>query len=94
MLFSHRALRYATPFLHVGLALATLRLLRRGRVYRLAATAQGTLLAGAVAGGRWRQRPLLVARYYVLTTASIAAGLWDHLRHGRTVGWEPPEGTR
>jgi hypothetical protein len=41
-----------------------------------------------------RSRPLLVARYYVLTTASIAAGLWDHLRHGTAAGWTPPEGTR
>jgi hypothetical protein len=47
-----------------------------------------------VAGGRVRARPLLIARYYVLTTASIAAGLWDHLRHGTPAGWAPPEGTR
>ena len=39
-------------------------------------------------------RPLLVARYYVLTTASLAAGLWDWLRHGTSVGWDPAEGTR
>jgi hypothetical protein len=39
-------------------------------------------------------RPLLVARYYVLTTASLAAGLWDWLRHGTAAGWEPAEGTR
>jgi hypothetical protein len=41
-----------------------------------------------------RSRPLLVARYYVLTVASIAAGLWDHLRQGTPAGWAPPEGTR
>jgi hypothetical protein len=41
-----------------------------------------------------RVRPLLVARYYVLTTASIAAGLWDHARHRTPAGWAPPEGTR
>jgi hypothetical protein len=41
-----------------------------------------------------RVRALLVARYYVLTTASMAAGLWDYLRHGTPVGWSPPEGTR
>ena len=39
-------------------------------------------------------RPLLVARYYVLTTASVAAGLWDWLRHGTPAGWEAAEGTR
>ena len=36
--------------------------------------------------------PLLLARYYVLTTASIAAGLWDWLRHGTPAGWEPAGG--
>ena len=39
-------------------------------------------------------RPLLVARYYVLTTASLAAGLWDWLVHGTHAGWEAAEGTR
>ena len=39
-------------------------------------------------------RPLLVARYYVLTTASLAAGLWDWLAHGTHAGWEAAEGTR
>jgi O-antigen/teichoic acid export membrane protein len=52
------------------------------------------VLAGAAAGGRARARPLLVARYYVLTTASLAAGLYDWLRHGTPAGWEAPEGTR
>ena len=33
MIASHRLLRYATPFLHVAVALATLALLPRGRVY-------------------------------------------------------------
>ena len=51
---------------------------------------------GGRAGRRARcaSRPLLVARYYVLTTASLAAGLHDHLRHGTPQGWEPAEGTR
>ena len=39
-------------------------------------------------------RPLLVARYYVLTTLSLAAGLWDWLVRGTQAGWEPAEGTR
>jgi len=30
----------------------------------------------------------------VLTTASVAAGLWDWLRHGTPAAWEPAEGTR
>jgi hypothetical protein len=93
-LASHRVLRYASPFLHALAALATLALLRRGRAYVAAAAAQGALLAAAAAGGRVRARPLLVARYYVLTTASVAAGLYDHLRHGTPAGWDAAEGTR
>jgi hypothetical protein len=29
-----------------------------------------------------------------LTTASLAAGLFDWLAHGTDAGWEPAEGTR
>ena len=94
MMLSHRLLRYAAPLLHVVLALTTLALLPRGRAYAAAAAAQAALLAAAAAGGRVRSRPLLVARYYVLTTASLAAGLYDWLRYGAEVGWEPAEGTR
>ncbi len=94
MIVSHRLLRYGTPLLHVLAALSTLALLGRGRVYALAAGLQAAVLAGALAGGRSRARPLLIARYYVLTTASLAAGLYDWLRHGTPAGWEAPEGTR
>jgi hypothetical protein len=94
MMGSHRLLRYASPFLHVLAALATLPLLGRGRAYAAAAAVQAATLAAALAGGRSRSRPLLVARYYVLTTAALAAGLYDWLRHGAEVGWETPEGTR
>ena len=58
------------------------------------ALAQAGLLAAAAAGGRTRLRPALLARYYVATTAALAAGLYDHLRHGTPAGWEAPEGTR
>jgi hypothetical protein len=96
MIASHRVLRYSGPFLHVVALLASVVLARRGggRLHRAALAAQLALLGAAAAGGRVRARPLLVARYYVLTTASIAAGLWDHLRHGTPAGWAPPEGTR
>jgi len=83
MIFSHRVLRYASPFLHV----AALR-------WRPSRAASLALLAAAALGGRVRQRPLLVARYYVLTEASIAAGLYDWLRHGTEAGWTAAEGTR
>jgi cellulose synthase/poly-beta-1,6-N-acetylglucosamine synthase-like glycosyltransferase len=94
MIVSHRLLRYGTPLLHVVIALATLGLLGRGRVYALAAVAQAGLLGAALAGGRIKARPLLVARYYVLTTAALAAGLYDWLRHGGAAGWDAAEGTR
>ncbi|HEX6027063.1 MAG TPA: glycosyltransferase [Solirubrobacter sp.] len=94
MIVSHRLLRYGTPLLHVVIALATLALLPHGRIYRLAALAQVALAAAALAGGTIKARPLLVARYYVLTTASLAAGLYDWLRHGTPAGWDAPEGTR
>lgn len=42
-----------------------------------------------------RARPFLLCRYYVLMTASIAAGGYDRLREGPpTAGWSPAEGTR
>ena len=94
MMASHRLLRYSTPLLHVLAAVATLALLGRGRTYAAAGAVQAAALVGAYAGGRARSRPLLVARYYVLTTAALAAGLYDWLRHGAQVGWDAPEGTR
>jgi GT2 family glycosyltransferase len=92
MIASHRLLRYGTPLLHVLIAFATVALLGRGGVYRLAAAAQVALLAAAATGRPGR--PFLIARYYVLTTASLALGLYDWLRHGTPAGWEAPEGTR
>jgi hypothetical protein len=92
-------LRYAGPGLHVVALLSSAALAARphgrgDRLDRLVLAAQVALLGAAAAGGRVRSRPLLVARYYVLTTASIGAGLWDHLRHGTPAGWTPPDGTR
>jgi hypothetical protein len=78
----------------VVVAIATLGLVRRGRAYAAAAAVQAAVLAAAAAGGRVHARPLLVARYYVLTTAALAAGLYDWLRFGAEVGWDTPEGTR
>ena len=43
---------------------------------------------------RVRLRPLLLARYYVATTAALGAGLYDYLRHGTPAVWEAAEGTR
>jgi hypothetical protein len=94
MIASHRALRYATPFLHLVALATNALLLGNGWVYVATFAIQVAVLAAALAGRAVPVRPLLVARYYVLTTASIAAGLWDHLRRGTPAGWAPPEGTR
>jgi cellulose synthase/poly-beta-1,6-N-acetylglucosamine synthase-like glycosyltransferase len=94
MVASHRALRYGAPFLHLIALIANAALLGQGWVYRVTFAAQLAVLAAALGARAVRARPLLVARYYVLTTASVAAGLWDYLRHGTPAGWAPPEGTR
>jgi glycosyltransferase involved in cell wall biosynthesis len=104
MILSHRLLRYATPFLHIVALLANLVLVfwdARGgggggdqSLYLGTLALQLALLAAAAFGGAVPARPLLVARYYVLTTASLALGLWDWLRHGTSAEWEAAEGTR
>ncbi|WP_051471117.1 glycosyltransferase [Patulibacter minatonensis] len=66
----------------------------RPRLHLLLLAAHLALFAGAAGAGVRPSRPLLLARYYVLMTASIAAGLADHLRHGTPAGWDPAEGTR
>jgi glycosyltransferase involved in cell wall biosynthesis len=94
MVVSHRVLRYGAPFLHLVALAANAALLTSGPVYIATFALQLAVLVAALAGRLIRARPLLVARYYVLTTASVAAGLWDYLRHGTPAGWAPPEGTR
>ncbi len=96
MIVSHRVLRYATPALHAFALLANIALgaLNAGPLYLATRIAQLAILIAAALGGRVRSRPLLVARYYVLTTASLAAGWWDWVRHGTTAGWDAAEGTR
>jgi hypothetical protein len=63
-------------------------------VYVAAVALQLAVLAAALAARVLPLKPLLVARYYVMTTASLAAGLWDWLLRGTPAGWEPAEGTR
>jgi cellulose synthase/poly-beta-1,6-N-acetylglucosamine synthase-like glycosyltransferase len=94
MIASHRVLRYVAPFLHAGAFVASAVLFTTSAVYAVAFVLQIALIAAALLAGVAPLRPLLVARYYVLTTASVAAGLWDWLRHGTPAGWEPAEGTR
>ena len=95
---SHRLLRYLSPFLHLVALGANAALLGRRRVYAVTLAAQlGVLAAAAVAPalppGR-ATHPARLARYYVLVTASLAAGLWDWLRTGTPAVWEKAEGTR
>jgi cellulose synthase/poly-beta-1,6-N-acetylglucosamine synthase-like glycosyltransferase len=94
MIVSHRALRYVSPFLHLAALATSVALLGEGGIYEAALAVQVAVVAAAVAAGAARVRPLLIARYYVLTTASLVAGLWDWLAHGTHAGWEPAEGTR
>ncbi len=94
MIVSHRVLRYAAPFLHVGALVASFVLGASSTFYAVALALQLGLVVAALLARVLPLRPLLVARYYVLTTASVAAGLWDWLRHGTPAAWEPAEGTR
>jgi cellulose synthase/poly-beta-1,6-N-acetylglucosamine synthase-like glycosyltransferase len=93
-LASHRLLRYATPLLHLVALAANLALLGQGRVYLATLAAQLALLAAALLGRRLPFAPFRFARYYAMTTASIAAGLWDRARRGAPGAWEKTEGTR
>jgi hypothetical protein len=94
MILSHRVLRYLTPFLHVIALGTSIALVGHGWVYAVAVALQVAILLAAGAAGALPAKPLLIARYYVLTTASLAAGLWDWLTRGTPAGWEPAEGTR
>jgi cellulose synthase/poly-beta-1,6-N-acetylglucosamine synthase-like glycosyltransferase len=96
MIFSHRLLRYCTPGLHVLALAANVALLAigAGTLYMVTFGLQIALLLAAVLAGPLPARPLLLARYYVLSTASPAAGLWDWLAHGTVASWDAAEGTR
>jgi hypothetical protein len=94
MIFSHRILRYLSPFLHAITLGTSIALIGQGWVYVTAVAIQAAVLLAALLAPVVPVRPFLIARYYVLTTASLAAGLWDWLHHGTPAGWEPAEGTR
>jgi cellulose synthase/poly-beta-1,6-N-acetylglucosamine synthase-like glycosyltransferase len=96
MIFSHRLLRYSTPFLHALLLAANVALVLDGAPvpYFVTLALQLALLLAALLAGSVRTKAFLIARYYVLTTASPAAGLWDWLWHGTDAWWDAAEGTR
>ncbi|HXR31928.1 MAG TPA: glycosyltransferase family 2 protein [Solirubrobacterales bacterium] len=93
-LFSHRLLRYLTPFLHLVAFVTNFFLLQEGGIYVVTYGIQVLSIAGALLGGSFPLGPLRIARYYALTTLSIAAGLWDRLRQGPPAAWEKAPGTR
>jgi cellulose synthase/poly-beta-1,6-N-acetylglucosamine synthase-like glycosyltransferase len=94
MIFSHRILRYLSPFLHLVALATSIALIGQGWVYVVAVAVQVGVLVAALLEPLVPIRPFLLARYYVLTTVSLAAGLWDWLLGHTKAGWEPAEGTR
>ena len=92
--YSHRLLRYATPLLHVVALAVNVPLAFGSTLYTVTLAAQVAFLVAAAAGRLTNGRPraLGLAYYYVLVTASLAAGLWDWLRHGTPTTWERAEG--
>ena len=93
-LASHRLLRYLTPLLHLAALAANVALLGEGWVYTATLAIQVAVIVAAILGRRLPLAPFRIARYYVMTTASIPAGLWDRARHGAPGSWEKAEGTR
>lgn len=94
-IYSHRLLRYLTPWLHLIALGANAALLGRGDLYVVTMALQVGLLVAAALGRFVPFLPFRIAYYYVTVTASIAVGLFDRLRAGAVpIGWEKVEGTR
>jgi cellulose synthase/poly-beta-1,6-N-acetylglucosamine synthase-like glycosyltransferase len=91
---SHRLLRYLSPLLHLVALVTNVFLLDDGWFYVLTFGLQLALIAAALLGRFLPIAPFRVARYYAMTTTSIAAGLWDRWRRGAGGRWEKAEGTR
>jgi cellulose synthase/poly-beta-1,6-N-acetylglucosamine synthase-like glycosyltransferase len=92
--YSHRLLRYATPLLHVVALAVNVPLAVGSTLYAVTLWGQVAFLLAALIGRLTAGRPRILglAYYYVLVTASLAAGLWDWLRHGTPTTWERAEG--
>src|SRR6478672_4103434 len=94
-IYSHRLLRYLTPWLHLIAFATNVALVSHGTLYVVTLGLQLGLLVGALLGRFIPALPFRIAYYYVTVTASIAVGLWDRLRAGGVpIGWEKVEGTR
>src|SRR5436190_2427564 len=92
-IYSHRLLRYSTPMLHVIALAVNVPLAFGSTLYEVTLAAQVAFLLAAGFGWLTGGRPRLLGLpyYYVLVTASLAAGLWDWLRHGTPATWERAE---
>ena len=93
-ILSHRALRYAAPFLHLVALGTNIALLGHGSVYTVTLALQAAFVLAALLGSVIPLRPFRLAWYYAVVEGSIMAGLWDRLRNRRAVTWEKVEGTR
>ena len=94
-LLSHRVLRYASGFLHVGLLATSIALVHEGRAYQATLAAQALWLALAAAGKlKLRVPGAGLAWYYLLMTVATLAALVRYLREGAPLMWEKAEGTR
>jgi glycosyltransferase involved in cell wall biosynthesis len=94
-LLSHRVLRYASGFLHVGLLATSIVLWGDGWVYEATLAAQALWLALAAAGRlKIRVPGAGIAWYYLLMTVATMAALVRYLREGAPLMWEKAEGTR
>jgi cellulose synthase/poly-beta-1,6-N-acetylglucosamine synthase-like glycosyltransferase len=96
MILSHRILRYCSAWLHLIALAANIAVVAvgGGPLYIVTLALQLALLLAAALAGVLPVRPFLIARYYVLTTGSLAAGFWDWRRRGTEAAWEVAEGTR
>jgi glycosyltransferase involved in cell wall biosynthesis len=94
-LLSHRVLRYASGFLHVGLLATSIALWGDGWAYEAALAGQALWLALAAAGKLKLRAPGAgIAWYYLLMTVATMAALVRYLREGAPLMWEKAEGTR
>ena len=91
---SHRLLRYAHAVPARRRFASNLRCSARAALPDRRSPPSSACWPARAPAARAAPRPLRIARYYVLITASIAAGLWDRLRNGTPAGWEKAEGTR
>jgi cellulose synthase/poly-beta-1,6-N-acetylglucosamine synthase-like glycosyltransferase len=93
-LWSHKALRYASPFLWIGALAANIALLNYHVAYLLMFVGQCAIIAAGVAGFMFQDRKrglgLLTKPYYLVLTnlASFIAAL-RYLRGERMVVWTP-----